>query len=201
MKRVIGIVSDIKESHSCYTVVILKQNYPFRTVYRTFHVANYEMEDINKGDEIAGLTFQNEDRWYHLTNMEHISIDLCPDSKCYCYLEAECAQRDECPECWNIPEDETRKRVELYVKFHASFSFGNSVQLHFYNDNTVYYSMRINENNPLYQKVNFLIPGRSYFITAWKVYTSWEGNDCWDSIPEEIDFWVKTVGLDILEIE
>ena len=200
MKRIIGIVSDIQESF-IFTLVTLKQNYPYRTIYRTFHVRISEMEDINKGDEVAGTTFQHEDGWFHLTNIEHINIDICPESKCYSYLEAECAQRDECPECWNIPGDETRRRVQLYVKFHASFSFDTSVQLHFYNDNTLYYSMHIHNNNPLYKKVDSLVPERSYFVTAWKVYTSWEGSECWETVPEEIEFWVKTVGLDILDIE
>ena len=202
MKRVIGIISKIEKSQfGGFTAVVLKQNFPYRTIYRTFHVSNYEMEDINYRDEIAGQSFRNEDGFFQLTNMEHVGIDICPESKCYCFLESQCAQRSECPECWNIPEDETRKRVEMYVKFKASFSFGNSIQLHFYNENAFYYSMHIYQNNPLYQKAQSLVPERPYFITAWKMYTSWEMHGCWDTFPEEADLWVKAVGIDILDIE
>ena len=202
MRGVIGIISDIRQSQfDGYTILILKQNFPFRTIYRTFQVSNYEIENLKSGDEIKGLTFSNmEQGFYQLSNIEQILIDICPESRCYSFLEAENAQRTECPDCWNIPDDEARIRMELCLHFQASFSFKNSVQLHLYKDCTLYYSLQIYDNHPLFQKANNLNLNTEYRVTAWKVYTTWESHGCWDTEPEELEFWVKVIGLDIIDI-
>ena len=200
-----GVIVDIRFcTRPKLKTLILMTNIPFKTKYNEFIVYKKDLKHFKIGDEIKAW-FSTAENIHWLGMLENINLSICPTSRCFSFLEEKWDNVSICPECYDIPDSCSIKRIErdLQVDKYASFkdSFLTEVytiQLHDKEGN-VYLSDTITPKHPFFSK--FLLPERWYRVLAWNVYSYWRFISSADhSVNWKPGVWKQFIGLDILSI-
>ncbi len=159
-----------------YIRLSIATNVPFQTKVMKFNVWNKMLlkKDTSQPFEVneeVEIEYTYKNSFLHLIKMKQASIDICP--VCYKYLEATDAQRMDCTACSLIPEEDQKTRVTAQMKLTSSVvkeylhSPGYKLEFLLESENKRYVIV-VFENNFLYNTIQKLSVGNSYFVIGWK---------------------------------
>ena len=168
----IGVIKEIYFSNNGTKNVVLKVNEPFRSEYLLFICPNMktmlDVEEFSVEDEvlIRWVTNQYDFQQKLIYKIEEMPLEKCPEGRCHVYLEAQNAQRMECPYCTDSCDNPFREWKEM--TFVKSFFSPHKHMLVFKDDkDKEWFSKTIYPENPIFKMVTTLEKQKVYTVLAW----------------------------------
>ena len=166
----------ISQNGEGYTLLVIRYNIPFKTMYLRFCIWDDNMLVHNniRFKEGYAVDFMYEYAG-HFPILSHTTLseghDVC--FRCYAFHEQANAQRMECEYCRSIRYEDHKERLALKVKLVEKtvkpFKYSSGLCLKFFDvKSSLYYEATIFEKNPLFNMISGIELLNDYQVIGWK---------------------------------